>query len=54
MKSICYLYMKPKRNHKHPNQFCVNHKQLCFYLIDFLNAISIPQVGYLTKYYDNG
>ena len=125
MKSICYLYVKPKRNHKHPNQFCVNnvaictsivfrcifcfdihslyfiiitcnfciyygniyvlsyyfvivffssmfilnvvyhhlwyvilfyrlntynrvcksiaHKQLCFYLIDFLNAISIPQ-----------
>ena len=21
---------------------------------DFFNAISIPQVGYLTKYYDNG
>ena len=38
------------------NRVCksIAHKQLCFYLIDFLNAISIPQVGYLTKYYDNG
>ena len=32
----------------------IAHKQLCFYLIDLLNAISIHQVGYLTKYYDNG
>ena len=32
----------------------IAHKQLCSYFIDFLNAISIPQSGFLTKYYDNG
>ena len=32
----------------------IAHKQLCSYFIDFLNAISIPQGGFLTKYYDNG
>ena len=32
----------------------ISHKQLCSYFIDFLNAISIPQSGFLTKYYDNG
>ena len=32
----------------------IPRKQLCSYFIDFLNAISIPQDGFLTKYYDNG
>ena len=32
----------------------IAHKQLCSYFIDFLNAISIPQSGFQTKYYDNG
>ena len=32
----------------------IAHKQLCSYFIDFFNAISIPQGGFLTKYYENG
>ena len=32
----------------------IAHKQLCSYFIDFFIAISIPQGGFLTKYYDNG
>ena len=30
------------------------HTQLSSHLIDFLNPISIPQDGYLTKYFKNG
>ena len=30
------------------------HTQLSSHLIDFHSAISIPQDGYLTKYFNNG
>ena len=30
------------------------HTQFSSHLIDFLNLITIPQDGYLTKYFNNG